>query len=237
MAHGGLMGGSAGILAAGGFLAYAVRGRGSSMFGPSVCHGDRTRRSVALTFDDGPSESTPALLQLLEEHDVSATFFMCGKNVERLPTIARDVVLEGHQVGNHSDTHPYFHLQSPAAVYRELARAQETITKHTGERPLLFRAPYGVRWFGLHKAQRELDLLGVMWSVLGRDWKWPAARIARLLVDRPINGDIICLHDGRGVQQNPDIRATLDALRFAIPEMKRRGFQFETVSELLCPAE
>ena len=235
MADGGLIGGSAGILAAGGFLAYAVRGRAAGVFGPSVYHGDRTRPSLALTFDDGPSESTPALLELLAEHDVPATFFMCGKNVERLPHIARDVFLEGHQVGNHSDTHPYFHLQSPESIYRELARAQEIIAKHAGDRPLLFRAPYGVRWFGLRKAQRELDLLGVMWSVLGRDWKWPAPRIARLLVDRPVNGDIICLHDGRGIRQNPDIRPTLDALEFAIPEMKRRGFQFETVSELLCP--
>jgi len=235
MAQGGLIAGSAGILAAGGFLAYAVRGRASGLFGPSVYHGDRMRRSLALTFDDGPSESTPALLELLAEHDVPATFFMCGKNVERLPKIARDVVLDGHEIGNHSDTHPYFCLRSAQSIYQELAQAQDIIRKHTGERPLLFRAPYGVRWFGLRRAQRELDLLGVMWSVIGRDWKWPARRIARLLVDRTGNGDIVCLHDGRGIQQNPDIRATLDALEFAIPELKQRGFQFETVSELLCP--
>jgi peptidoglycan-N-acetylglucosamine deacetylase len=235
MAHGGLIAGTAGILAAGGFLAYAVRGRASRLFGPSVYHGDRARQSLALTFDDGPSESTPALLELLAEHDVPATFFMCGKNVERLPKIAREVVLEGHEIGNHSDTHPYLYLRSPRAVHQELVQAQDTIRKHTGERPLLFRAPYGARWFGLRKAQRELDLLGVMWSVIGRDWKWPAPRIARLLVDYTNSGDIVCLHDGRGIQHAPDIRATLYALEFAIPELKRRGFQFETVSDLLCP--
>ena len=71
--------------AAGGFLGYAVRGRSSAFFAPSMYRGDRGRPALALTFDDGPSESTPALLEVLAEHDVRATFFMCGENVRRLP--------------------------------------------------------------------------------------------------------------------------------------------------------
>ncbi|MEQ1885170.1 MAG: polysaccharide deacetylase family protein [Bryobacteraceae bacterium] len=236
MPQGGFVGGAAGLLAAAGFFAYAVRGRSASVFGPSVYHGDRGRPSLALTFDDGPSESTPELLDLLAEHDIRATFFLCGQNVDRLPGIARKIADAGHQIGNHSDTHPYFHLCPPSRIYQELLTAQEKLAQATGTTPSLFRAPYGVRWFGLARAQQELNLLGVMWSTIGRDWKLPASEVAQVLLRKPCNGDIICLHDGRGTQTNPDIRNTVDALRIAIPELKKRSFGFETVSEILRPA-
>src|SRR5262245_61738894 len=91
-----------------GFFAYAVRGRSSQVFGPSVYQGSRNRRLIALTFDDGPSESTPELLAILKKHDVLATFFMCGSNVDRLPEVARMVQQAGHEIGNHTDSHPRF---------------------------------------------------------------------------------------------------------------------------------
>src|SRR5580700_7323384 len=84
---------------AGALMAYGVRGRSSTLFAPSVYHGPSSRRALALTFDDGPSESTPALLEMLTAHHVSATFFQCGVNVGRLPEIAREVVRRGHEVG------------------------------------------------------------------------------------------------------------------------------------------
>src|SRR6185369_52482 len=118
---------AAGVLAAGGCMGYAVRGRSSTVFGPSIYHGDRSRPALALTFDDGPSESTPALLEILAEHNVLATFFMCGKNVRRLPAVARAVAAAGHEIGNHSDSHPRFDFKSPEFIYGELALAQETI--------------------------------------------------------------------------------------------------------------
>ncbi|MEQ1947558.1 MAG: polysaccharide deacetylase family protein [Bryobacteraceae bacterium] len=236
MSQGGFIGGTAGLLSAAGFFAYAVRGRSASIFGPSVYRGDRARQSLALTFDDGPSESTTELLDLLAAHNIRATFFMCGQNVDRLPAVARRVAEAGHQIGNHSDTHPYFHLCSPGRMYQELATAQAKIQQATGAAPALFRAPYGVRWFGLAKAQHELNLLGVMWSTIGLDWKLPAAAVAQRILKNPGNGDIFCLHDGRGTQKDPDIRATIEALQVAIPEFQKRGFRFETVSEILRPA-
>src|SRR5579863_5127789 len=92
--------------AMGGFAGYAVRGRSSSFFAPSVYRGDRSRAALALTFDDGPSESTPTLLDILEANRVRATFFMCGSNVRRFPEVAREVLKRGHEIGNHTDTHP-----------------------------------------------------------------------------------------------------------------------------------
>lgn len=215
-------------------MGYAVRGRSSTFFGPSVYRGDASRPSIALTFDDGPSESTPALLEILAEHNVPATFFMCGKNVRRCPGIARSVAVAGHEIGNHTDSHPRFDFKSPEFIYRELAIAQESIRKTAGVAPRLFRAPYGVRWFGLKQAQQRLNLLGVMWTAIGHDWRWPSRRISRLLLRRAENGAIFCLHDGRVLERAPDIRATLETVEYVIPLLKERGFQFETVSQILC---
>jgi peptidoglycan-N-acetylglucosamine deacetylase len=234
MAKTALIGGSIAILGAAG-LAYAVRGRSSRIFGPSVYHGNRQRKSVALTFDDGPSESTPALLELLAKFDIPATFFMCGSNVDRLPEIARTVAAAGHEIGNHSDTHPRFDFCSSEFIYRELSEAQHKITSATGASPRLFRAPYGVRWFGLGAAQERLNLLGVMWTLLGRDWCWPAPRVSAFLTGQARAGDIICLHDGRGVQRKPDIHQTLAAVSDVVPRLQAMGFRFETVSQILCP--
>ena len=88
----------ASVSAATGGMAWAVRGRSSQVFGQSVWHGPRDRRSIALTFDDGPSESTPLILDALARHNVPATFFQCGSNVERLPAIARAVQTGGHEI-------------------------------------------------------------------------------------------------------------------------------------------
>jgi len=217
-------------------MAYAVRGRSSNIFGPSVYHGDRGRKSLALTFDDGPSEQTPALLDLLAKFDVRATFFMCGVNVARLPDVARSVVDAEHEIANHSDTHPRFNFKSRDFIYHELAEAQTKITNATGVSPKLFRAPYGVRWFGLGAAQKQLDLLGVMWTVIGRDWKLDASEIAARVTTHAQPGGILCLHDGRGVQVRPDISQTLAAVAELVPRLQGEGFRFETVSEILRPS-
>src|ERR1019366_6151238 len=111
-----------------------------------------------------------------------ATFFQCGANVRRLPNVAREVVAAGHEIGNHTDTHPLLALKSPGFIHRELSQAQETIEQVTGLRPRYFRAPYGARWFGLRAAQQRLGLSGVMWSTIALDWKRPApAVVSRLL--------------------------------------------------------
>ena len=213
-----------------GIAAYAVRGKSSGLIAPSIWHGDRTRPVLGLTFDDGPSESTPALLELLAKHGAKATFFMCGQNVRRLKEIAREAAAAGHEIGNHTDSHPPLYFKSPEFIYRELASAQESIGQIATAR--LFRAPYGVRWPGLRQAQQRLDLTGVMWTAIGRDWKWPSSRVSKLILDNAKNGAILCLHDGRELKRNPDIRSTLEAVEHTLPILRDRGFTFETVSRL-----
>ena len=228
---------SGGAIATAATLAYAVRGRSATLLADSVYHGVRSRPAIALTFDDGPSESTPALLEILDRHRVPATFFQCGANIRRLPGIARQVSQAGHEIGNHSDTHPYFCLRSPAAMQSELSRAQASIEDATGAKPRFFRAPYGVRWFGLRAVQRQLGLMGVMWTSIGVDWKLPSDRIVSRLLQGAGNGAIFCLHDGRLLEPRPNIDATLAAVRLVIPALIDQGFHFEKITDILCPTK
>jgi len=227
--------GSAGALAAVSSMVWAVRGRSSSVFGPSLWRGSPARPAIALTFDDGPSESTPQLLEILARHKAPATFFQCGANVERLPSVAREVAAAGHAIGNHSHTHPLFCFRSPRFIERDLRRAQQAIQSHTGVIPVWFRAPFGVRWFGMRRAQRRLSLTGVMWTAIGYDWKRPAGAVVDRLAGRVSNGAILCLHDGRELRARPDIGVTIDAVRRLVPMLLDRGYVFDTISHLICP--
>ncbi|MEI9972058.1 MAG: polysaccharide deacetylase family protein [Ignavibacteriota bacterium] len=225
---GGLGGGTA-------LLAWAVRGRSAAVFGRSVWRGNPGRRALALTFDDGPSEGTPAILDILAQYRVPATFFQVGANVDRLPEVARAVAAAGHSIGNHSYAHPLFCFRSAAFMEDDLRRAQQTIRARTGVEPEWFRAPYGVRWFGMGAVQQRLGLTGVMWSAIGRDWTLNSAQVSARLERGAKNGAILCLHDGRELQAHPDITATVEAVRRLVPTLLERGYQFETINRLLCP--
>lgn len=227
------MGGALGAASA--LMTYAVRSPSSSILAPSVYRGPHSRRAVALTFDDGPTAGTLELLEIVDRHGIQATFFQCGANVERHPRIARAVAQAGQEIGNHSFTHPSFQFHSTGFIQDELSRAQDAILSATGVSPRLFRAPYGIRWPGMRAAQRRLNLLGVMWTVIGHDWRLPAAAIVERVLKSTGNGAIICLHDGREIQARPDIGATVEAVRRLIPILQEQGFTFDTVSQLICP--
>jgi len=175
------------------------------------------------------------LLDLLAKHDVRATFFQCGVNVRRLPEVARQVAADGHCIGNHTVSHRRLSLRSAEFIYSEMAEAQTIIADVTGCEPRYFRPPYGVRWFGLRSAQRRLRLTSVLWSTIGKDWKWPTEAVASRLVAGAANGAIFCLHDGRTLQERPNIDNTLEAVARVIPMLRDQGFHFETVNEILCP--
>jgi peptidoglycan-N-acetylglucosamine deacetylase len=154
-------------------------------------------------------------------------------NVRRLPRVAGEVAAHGHQLGNHTYSHPRLPFKSPDFIDQEFTMTQRMIQTETGLTPMLLRAPYGFRWFGMESVQQKLALLGVMWTVIGNDWRWPAGRIAKHVLAHASPGGIICLHDGRSVQPNPDVTATLDAVRQLIPILKDQGYKFEIVSDLL----
>lgn len=215
--------------------AYGSVAKNSQLFGPTVYRGVGNRKSVALTFDDGPSESTPELVEYLEREEVPATFFMCGMNVKRLPNVAGLVAAGGHQLGNHTYSHPRLPFKSRTFIDREFTETQKIIQFETGVTPMLLRAPYGFRWLGMREVQQRLSLLSVMWTVVGFDWRWPARRVARRVLGHCDPGAIVCLHDGRAVAANPDIRSTVAAVRLIVPRLKDHGYTFETVSGVLSP--
>jgi peptidoglycan/xylan/chitin deacetylase (PgdA/CDA1 family) len=204
------------------------------VFAESVWHGPRDRRAVALTFDDGPSEATPAILEILAKHKVAATFFQVGANVERLPGVANAVQQAGHEIGNHSYSHPMFCFRGERFMAEELRRAQHSIETCTGARPRWFRAPFGVRWPGLGAAQRACGLTGVTWTVIGYDWKLEANAVVGRICGRVCNGAILCLHDGRELRAKPDAGSTVQAVSLLVPRLLDQGYQFETVSRLIC---
>ncbi len=220
-------------LGAAGLLSWAVRGRSCQWLAPSVWKGPSDRRAIALTFDDGPSESTPRVLELLKKHNATATFFQIGQNVERLPNITRQVIAAGCEVGNHSFTHTRFDFTSRRFQTEELLKTQQAISNACGVSPKWFRAPFGVRWFGLGKAQNTCGLEGAMWTVLARDWILEAAAIEKRILSGAENGAILCFHDGRGTTLSPDISNTISALGKILPALDSRGFQFVSLSKLL----
>jgi peptidoglycan-N-acetylglucosamine deacetylase len=205
----------------------------SQLFGPSVYRGPGRRRTIAFTFDDGPSEGTLPLLDYLAKEGVWATFFQCGMNVRRLPDIAGRVAAAGHQLGNHTYSHPKLAFKPREFIDREFSEAQHVIFHETGIAPMVLRAPYGLKWAGMRAVQHRLALLGVMWTVMGFDWKWPAHRIAKHVLRWASPGGIICLHDGREVQHKPDVTPMLEAMKRIVPVLKDRGYSFEVISDLL----
>jgi peptidoglycan/xylan/chitin deacetylase (PgdA/CDA1 family) len=215
------------------FAAWAVRGKSATVLAPSHWEGTRTRPSVSLTFDDGPSESTMDLLDVLDRWRVKATFFQCGGNVRRLPGVAQEVLAAGHEIGNHTEHHPRFDFRSGRFIYNELETAQNTIQEFVGIRPVLFRPPFGIRWFGMGRAQKKLGLQSVMWSCIGLDWRLGSSAIAARCGAAARSGAIYCLHDGREMQKKPNVRPAIEAVKRLIPELIDRGYDFETASEIL----
>ncbi|GAA3747379.1 polysaccharide deacetylase family protein [Terriglobus aquaticus] len=233
--------GAATLTGAGLAVLRGMRSPSSQLLAPSVSRVPNGYRQIALTFDDGPSEETPALLELLAKYRIRATFFVCGKNVKRLPHIARAIVEAGHELGNHTHGHARLsprlswdvNLFSESDMVEEMRRAQTCIHHHTGVWPRYFRAPYGLRWFGLRGAQRKLGVQGVTWSVIGHDWEWDRHRIAEHLIHNTEPGGIVCLHDGRDIRKEVNLSEMLAALEAVLPVWRARGLRVGTVHELM----
>ena len=212
------------------YATYAVR---SQWLGETDWHGRRDTAAAALTFDDGPSEDTGHVLDALDRLSLRATFFMIGKHVERLPHVARRVAERGHEIGNHSYSHPIYLYRTGRETRRQLERTQAVIEDATGVRPRLARPPCGVRTRAYFAATRELGLRTVQWDVAGFDWtRRRAPEIARAVLGGVRAGSIILLHDGDSDGRR-DRRETVAALPLIVGGLRERGLSVAPLSELL----
>lgn len=173
------------------------------------------RGEIALTIDDGPDpDVTPQVLDLLDRHAVKATFFCIGERAARHPELCRDIVRRGHAVENHSQHHGLgFAWQGPRGFARELAAAQDTLTAITGQRPVFFRAPAGLRNPFLTAVLPRLGLALASWSARGFDTRvGDAARVGRALTRRLAPGAIVLLHDGHAARTSRGRPVIVDVL-------------------------
>ncbi len=156
-------------LVAGG-LFYASASPTSQLFGRTLIAG-HDPNEVALTFDDGPNPTaTLPLLEVLARHQVRATFFTIGKYVRQHPALARQIVAEGHILGNHTMTHPRLSLASEASIREELTTCNAVLSDITGAPIRYFRPPFGARRPTVLRVARELGLIPVLWNVTAYDW-------------------------------------------------------------------
>lgn len=219
-------------------LYYACSVPRSQLLGPALVRGPARGRRVALTFDDGPAPPyTEQILDILRDRKVPATFFVCGKNVERFPEILHRIQAENHAIGNHTYSHPFLYLKSRARIAEEIDRTQAIIERVTGQRPKFFRPPYGGRWFGLFLLLRERGMRAIQWSDTGFDWKkdFGPAEIVRATLRGLDAGSVILLHDGHNVfpPDQVDCSSTVAALPAIIEGAQKAGFAFVPLEEFL----
>jgi peptidoglycan/xylan/chitin deacetylase (PgdA/CDA1 family) len=193
---------------------------------------------LALTYDDGPNEAwTPALLDLLAKHEISASFFLIGRYVRQRPELARRVVQAGHTVGNHTYSHPLLIFQPEAAIRSQVQGAQAAIADAVGFEPVLFRPPFGGRRPGVLRTVRELGLQTVMWNVTSYDWNARSAEeIEQKVAGRVTGGDVVLLHDGGHLAMGADRSRTVAATERLIARYKARGVQFVSLPEMMTAA-
>ena len=212
------------------YATYSVR---SQWLGRTFWRGRRDINKVALTFDDGPSPDTEGILDVLAEHHLSASFFMVGREVESFPGIAQRVFAEGHEVGNHSYSHPSYLFQRSSETRDQVKRAQDVIAETIGFTPTLARPPYGVRSPAYFGATRALGLHTVQWDVAGFDWKRHSpSQIADNVLRKVRPGSIILLHDGDSSGKQ-DRKNTVAALPLIIRGLRDRDLQIAPLSQLL----
>lgn len=184
--------------------------------------------TVAMTFDDGPHPKlTPKLLDLLKERGIKATFFVIGKCVAENPDIAKRIVDEGHEIANHSWSHPQLTKLSPPAFAAEIAQTNDAIEKATGIRPVVMRPPYGAINPTLTKRlNEEYGLSVIIWSVDPLDWKIRKSdHVSSHIIKNAAPGAIILAHDIHA--------STVDAMPATLDALQSKGYKFATVSELI----
>lgn len=193
------------------------------------CNRNNSNR-IAITFDDGPHpKHTPEILDILEENNVKATFFLIGQNVKNYPDCAKRILRDGHEVGNHTYSHRVLKSLTREKIEKEITEMENQLSKIANYHPKLIRPPCGMYNDALVKTADETGYKIILWSIDTKDWAHSSTEsIVSNVVTNVRGGDIILFHDYISGEDG-----TPDALKVIIPKLKSMGYEFVTVSELL----
>ncbi|OKH54492.1 hypothetical protein NIES2101_06660 [Calothrix sp. HK-06] len=202
-----------------------------SNFAGTVVHDTKlpkTEKYVALTFDDGPwPNTTDQILKILRQSHIKATFFMIGQNVKAYPVQATNVLADGHVIGNHTWHHWYMHM-NPQLAASEIESTADIIYKTTGAKTTLFRPPGGILNNGLVDYAKNQNHSIILWSADSEDYRIPSVSTLIQRVMKVVPGGIVLMHDGGGNRSH-----TVAALPQIISKLRKQGYKFVTVPELL----
>lgn len=198
-----------------------------------IWRGSADKKNVALTFDDGPVPAyTLKILDTLKKFKVRATFFVIGQSAEAHPEIIKRMAMEGHEIENHTYTHPYLTWINAKEIRQEIKRCHQTIIHTSGITPRFFRPPFQVYDARVMQALRDYSEYDIcLWSIAleHHEVKTPDAMVSRVMREA-YPGMIILAHDGRS-QSNR--RPTVEAIPLLIEGLKREGYHFVTLREML----
>lgn len=215
-----------------------TRAKGNAVIKISTYHGSRSKQvkvhvknasmAVAFTFDDGPAgDNTQLVLDTLKQYDFHATFFMVGQNVGSNAQYVKRMLEEGHQIGTHTWDHINMGTNSRETVEKNVQQSIDAIEEACGQKPSVIRPPYGSKNEMVSELCKELDLPIIMWNVDTEDWKSENKtneKIKSIILEMTKPGRVVLLHDLHATSAN--------GFAAAVPELKKRGFELVTVSEL-----
>jgi peptidoglycan/xylan/chitin deacetylase (PgdA/CDA1 family) len=222
--------------AAASYAGYATMAPGAQLYGRTLTHGVDPAQ-MALTYDDGPNDPhTLRLLDVLAKHNARATFFLIGRYVRQRPEIARAIQSAGHEIGNHTDSHPNLIFLSAAKIRQQLEDCNKALEDALGIKPTLFRPPFGGRRPNVLRTARAMGMRPIMWSVTAYDWSAKTAEAivtkatAQIASRRQPQGEIILLHDGGHLAFGADRSHTVEATRQLLQQYESK--RFVTISDL-----
>ena len=202
-------------------------------FGKNVIRLDTEQRVVSLTFDDGPHPPyTDRLLDILAKHNVKATFFMIGNRIEKYPETVHRVIAEGHQVGNHSYSHPVLGFRLPGRIRREIEHTDSLLRQSGTIGEIGFRAPMLTRFLPVAWVLAKVDRTHISCNVWSWDWTIQNPdRISQRVLKKTKPGSIIVLHDGKAENSHANRTGTIEATDQIITKLKRKKYRFCTITD------
>jgi chitin deacetylase len=204
------------------------KSRTFQFFGEIIPRVNTNEKVIALTFDDAPTEYTEPVLKALQEKHIKATFFAIGSNLEKYPQIGKDIVEQGHEIGNHSYSHQRMLLKSQSFIDQEIQKTNNLIRQTGYKGEILFRPPNGKKLIGLPWYLREHDIKTIMWDVEPDTYGNSTDFLVSNTLKNTQPGSIIILHPfcKSCINQRESIIKIINGLQ-------EKGYRFVTVSELL----